>query len=227
MMLIDIPYTIFFDQNSKSSSFDAALLECINEECTLRFSLGQNIVRVQAEQEDTPKGGIELNGRWRSQILASATHSSGTLMLAPFFFWIEEMCIPHSMIYTMGKPHRSISDFFMRNLFFAAGRNDIVNFKDSPLTKGTTLEGSRQLARRYTWIFKSLYKDPVFGDANVLEMLLANVHLPLFEFENMLLENGAVEYRSKVAQTEGMSRMSDQKERAMLIRKKVMSRICD
>jgi hypothetical protein len=173
-----------------SPGFNDVLQRCLSTRGTmvLRVETGGIIV----ESDSTDSAAVALTGRWRSPLLAGAHSSAAALLLLPFVFLIDGIRLPHDQICTLGRDDRTVADFFMRNLFYAACRNEPFTLLGHPTgVQPTITKTARDLARTFGWIAKALLKDDVFDSPNAPEYILASAHLPLTAFSTPLLRAGA------------------------------------
>lgn len=223
-MQIDISYPDFVDNKQCSSNLGDLLHACISRKLSLQMSLGPTDVTLSVVPLSPTGRILSLTGRWRSSLLAGEHRQAGALVLAPFVFAIEKMCLPHGSLFTLGRANRSVADFLMRNLFHAACRHEQMTFHSSA-TQGdpATAKGSRDLARTYLWIAKANLKEKIFERSNAAELILACAHLPLFKFTNPLLEAGATDCRRVAEHIEGPRLPREQKLAFKHIRERVLT----
>ena len=222
-MQIDISYARFFEHKQHSPNVDEVVHECIARKVSLLVSLGPAGVVLSVHASRPTGTTLSLAGRWRSPLLASDYQSAGALVFAPFVFLIEQLSLPHGTLFTLGRSNRSVADFVMRNLFYAACRREKMAFHAAAApADAETSKGSRDLARTYLWIAKANLKDKVFSRGNAPELILACAHLPLFEFSSALMEAGAAEVRHMAARNEGQCPQREQKRAFMQLRERVL-----
>jgi hypothetical protein len=177
-----------------SPGFDTLLQRCISTRggISLHLRAGEVVVDVTSG----PPTGIAVSGRWRSSSLQGTPEGAGALLLLPFVFLIEGLQLRHDQIYTLGRADRTLADFFMRNLFYAACRGAPFSLRtlDDSAASGE-LKAARDLARSYGWISKALLKDPLLDRPNAPELILASAHMPLAGMGTPLLQAGAMALR--------------------------------
>ena len=93
-------------------------------ECTTNkgaFDVRVQDQRVVVSVLDAAPGVIRMEGRWRSPSFSDDFRkTTGSLLLAPFFFDMTGITLPHSVLSTMGRNTHTIGDLLARNLFNAA-----------------------------------------------------------------------------------------------------------
>lgn len=173
-----------------SPGFEALLQECVAARGAISLHLQAGEVAIGAPP--APPSGIMISGRWRSPSLQGTPDGTGALLLLPFAFLIEGLQLRHDQIYTLGRADRTLADFFMRNLFYAACRRAPFSLKslDGSAAPGA-LKAGRDLARTYGWVAKALLKDPLLERPNAPELIMASAHLPLPGMGTPLLQAGA------------------------------------
>ncbi len=196
-MPVTLTYSEFFENKNNNLGFRKLLYESLKYNKPITLSLTENNVSLVLDsiRHDT----VNLKGKWRSPLLSGRYQKVGALLLAPLLFHIQEFSLPHSCIYTLGKPYRSIADFFMRNLFYTAIRRESVSFNQADHGLGAgVLENSRLFTRRYLWIIKANLKEPIFDDDNASELLLSSAYIPTVQFSESVLEFGMLEYQARI-----------------------------
>jgi hypothetical protein len=169
--------------------FEALLQECVSTRGAISLHLQAGEVVIGATS-GLPTG-VMMSGRWRAPALRGTPDGAGVLLL-PFVFLIEGLQLRHDQIYTLGRADRTLADFFMRNLFYAACRRAPFSLKglDGSAAPGA-LKAGRDLARTYGWVAKALLKDPLLERPNAPELIMASAHLPLPGMGTPLLQAGA------------------------------------
>jgi hypothetical protein len=182
----------FFEPKRLSPGVDAVLLACLKHRLALQVDLEPDGVTLSAVPGGPPQSAFSIRGLWRSPRLEGELSSVGVLLLAPFVFWIEQLKLSHTQLFTIGRADRSVADAVMRNYFHAACRGERMVFSSQPLSPDPgTAKASRQLLRTYKWIVKANLADDIFNAANTDELILASAHLPLPAFSTPLLADGA------------------------------------
>lgn len=226
-MQIELSYPRFFEPKRASPDVDKVLYDCIAHELPLCLNLGASGVALSAPCAEHNHNTLSLTGRWRSPLLESAYSSAGALVLVPFIFLIEHLCLPPRILYTFGRADRSVADFFMRNLFFAACRRERMDFHTpAGNSNAAVTQNCRELARRYLWIAKAYLKDEALSRSHPSELIVASAHLPLLKFSNPLMETGAADLRQVFAEASRNGGVSRQKSAFLQARKKMMAAYC-
>ena len=211
-MQTEFSYKQFFELQSCSPQVTNLLRDCIVLQTSLRLRLGLAQVTLSVDQDPPLGRAPTLIGCWRSYLLESEHYSVEAQILAPFVFLIEELCLPHNSLISLGRNDRLMADLFMQNVFYAACRREQMFFlKATTDTSTRKTEGSRYLAKIYHWIAKAHFKNKIFDRNNAPELILACAHLPLMEFGNPLMDIGAKNLRLKSAQTETANQLCSQK----------------
>ena len=223
-MQTELSYKQFFELKPRSPQVTDLLRDCIVRQTSLRLRLGLTQVTLSVDQVPPLGRAPTLIGRWRSPLLESEHYSVGALILAPFVFFIEELCLPHNSLFTLGRNDRSVADLFMRNVFYAACQREQMCFlKATADTNTHTTKGSRDLTKTYLWIAKVHLKNKVFDRNNAPELILACAHLPLMEFDNPLIDVGATSLRLISAHTETTNRQNAQKLAFQQVRERILN----
>lgn len=203
---------------------DALLHRCLSTRGSLKLQLRQCEAVISAELSKVPRTAVALAGRWRSPTLEEADLSASVRLLAPFLVRIDGIDLPHHQIYTLGRDGRTVADFFMRNIFYAACRRTPF----APLLRrandaSTVPPASRDLMRTYGWIAKATLKDSVFQRADASELILAEAHAPLGIFESPLLQAGAAALRTHGARRAALSQTRCSVAAAMRLRDEALA----
>lgn len=183
------------------ASFDGLLQKCFRSRGTLLLQLLPDEVVVDVGRSQTT--GLALSGRWRSPALKGTPEGAGALLLLPFVFHVEALHLRHDQIYTLGRGDRTLADFFMRNLFYAACRGAPFTLEALPGSAApAVVKAGRDLSRTYGWISKALLKDLLLDRTDFAELILANAHAPLPGVGSPLMQAGAAALRRCTAAQE-------------------------
>jgi hypothetical protein len=159
--------------------------------------MGAVVIEVD---NDAPKE-LQLYGQWTTSSLRFAPlNNVGAKLILPLLFNATEVRLPHDQIYTLGHSHRSIAEFFARNLFLAAVRDAPIAFSDTPVNSVST-QYVEEFRRGYFYILKAAFGESVFQNrsaGDVLNFVLLNAYLPILNFDDPLLRGGAEALRKSV-----------------------------
>ncbi|TCT04007.1 hypothetical protein [Aquabacter spiritensis] len=198
-MRIEIPFPALFRAEEKPEAFRDLLYRCVEARGSLAVRLAADSAEITVSDEAV--GQIDVFGRWRGPGLAGdPADEVGVKLLLPLVFRFCEIVLPHGQIYTTGRAYRSVADFFVRNLFFAIARNERVAFRAVP-RGDVPAHAAAEFQRQYFYLIKGYFPEPVFhrnsvGDA--MDLLAANLFLPVATFENPLLRHGGRALRQAV-----------------------------
>lgn len=220
----ELSFARFFEPKQHSPSVDETLRECLSRRATLEVRLGPSSVEVWVDEsaDDEP---MLLTGQWRSPLLEIPASHTGALVLAPLVFRVEQMRLPHGCLLTMGRADRSVADFCMRNVFYAACRGDSIGFRVAAQqpTTDDRVRASRDLARTYLRIARGFLNDPILDRANAPELGLACAHVALLEFDSPVMESGAREFRAVSSRLESTHRLLEQQRTFRRVREGVLA----
>jgi hypothetical protein len=190
-MKIEISYVRFFEPLEKSPEVLEILAHAVRQKLPLKLSIHETGVLLCTGHVKELNKGIKVAGRWRSQVLAGYSPSVGAHLVLPFVFLINELHFSPEMLFTFGRPTRSVADLFMRNYFYSSCRGEQIFVQaETGKTDATVTKASRDLSRTYLWIVKAFIKDKILERSNVSELILASAHLPTVHFTSPLLGSG-------------------------------------
>jgi hypothetical protein len=223
-MRIELSYARLFEPKKQSPEVDAVLSYCISHHLGLSLTLGPVGVMLASESVEAGRLGVLMSGRWRSPYLEGDIDTTGALLLIPFVFCIERLSLQPGTLFTLGAGNRTVADLFMRNIFFAACRHEKIHLHVAASNSHSAVsKGSKDLMRTYLWLAKACLKEKIFDRDNALELVVANAHLPLFEFTNKLVEAGATELRLISSLYEGKGKQFENKRKFMQARRRMLS----
>lgn len=223
-MQTELSYARFFAPKERSPQVVDVVHECVARKSSLHLKLSRAGVTLSVDSSDPQDRLLTLSGRWRSAVLEGEHRSAGALVLVPFVFLIEELCLPHTSLFTLGRGGRWVSDFFMRNFFYAACRQEKMLFHTVPAAPSDAItKGSHDLARTYLWIAKANLKAKVFDRGNAPELILADTHLPLMAYSNPLMDAGAAALRHTAAQAVAADPQRAQKRACLQVRERLVA----
>lgn len=197
-MQINITYEEFYEKKGASPQFKEILDECVAKKEALKVVLLAGSVHISIVSLRKNQGQlVKVGGVWRSNALQNNYGHPGSLVLLPFLFRLSDLLISYKSMYTFGRDDRTISDFFLRNYFYAVLRRETICLESSVIDLDqSNMRNARDLTLRYLWMIRTALKEEIFSKRDVAELILANAHAPIFTFLNPVLENGIREYRN-------------------------------
>lgn len=184
-----ISYPEFFNSSQTWAGFTAMLETALSMRKTMRVTLLPE--KAQLEIVDKTTDCIGLQGHWRTPYFEGfSANEAATKIVLPFLFEISQISIPSNQILSFGQDYRSTADFFSRNLFIAACQNISLTLREVPVS-GAIRHAALQLQKQYFFVLKAAIEEPEFqnhGAKEIIDLFLANAHLPVINFKNPVLE---------------------------------------
>ena len=200
-MKTQLSYPQFYEPMMHAPQVGELLARCISEKAALHLSLEPDKLEFSVASPSRPAVvGPILAGRWRSPLIRGEHQITGALLMAPLLFLIEDLWLPHTSLFTLGRKGKTVANFAMLNIFYAACRREQIVFDDTPAARRSSVAPrARELARVYANVVNAHLNDERLSGDNRLEKILASAHLPVVAYSNPLLEAGAVELRRVAA----------------------------
>lgn len=188
----------FLDFGTSTAQFDALFESCLRNRQSLILEISEENVRIYAEEKCSAQTSHEvIEASFIDDVVPPIKGGIGANFLTPLIAPMVKMVLPAQQIYTLRSGKRSIADFFMRNLFYAIGRKNDVQF-NATVGAFKVPPTHVHLAKRYLWILRTAFRDKVLHENNLFEMLILNTRLPILVFESQLLSGGAERHRASI-----------------------------
>lgn len=195
---LELPFRGFFTPDEKSAVFPKLVEECFARRGTLSVEFGPETVVVTVEAEDNGTRGLRLFGDWRAtEFQGLRADEAGVKLVLPFVFNVTGIRLPNCEIYTLGRECGPISDLFVRNVFFAMGRNAPVVVEERGQYQSGLL-AAKEFRHQYFFVLKSFLREDVCESqpaGEMIELIYANAFIPIVSFRNALLTRGSEQLR--------------------------------
>lgn len=199
----ELSLTAFFKSDSNTEDFRVLLRRCLAERKALVADIGTEKVKISLVNAP-PQVDVALHGRWRKPCSDMNLNTTpGARLLTPLLFRMSRIQLSYSGIHTVGRSHRAIADFFARNLLTALVTNmSITICRDTDDVSQGLYNHSFQM--QYFYILKSLFPESIFQNrsaGDLMNLVLANTFLPVIQFDDQLLNQGAMSLRDDLTNT--------------------------
>ncbi|MGD9921503.1 MAG: hypothetical protein AB7V13_08655 [Pseudorhodoplanes sp.] len=196
-----IPFRAFYRADEKPAAFRDILRGCLAGGTAISAEIGAETVTLDLQSGANASAALRLGGRWCApDFHAGPSHEVGMKLMLPLLFCASRIVLPYAHIYTIGRDHRSVADFFARNLFLAMGRNAPVSLEESGDGEASA-NAVGDFRRQYFYIVKATFSESIFQErsaADIFDLMLANSYLPVIPFKNPLLRRGGEALRNSV-----------------------------
>lgn len=203
-MQFDIPHHQFAAKQENDTRLVEVTAIALSSGASLVLSVEPDYYRISVGKQLQPLDKLTLTGCWMSEYLRAASVTNRDMVLLPYAFLLRRVELSPTSIFTLGRPYRSVADFFMRNFYTTAlcGRA-IAVLEYSGTLDSKTLRGAQNLIKTYTWALKSARPEPILERRDGPELILAGLHADLICFESHLLQAALNRTRQRVLDNSG------------------------